>query len=431
MSHDLGIPFWTILIAAVGNVACALVGCYLVLRRLSLLGDAISHAVLPGIALAFLLTGQLTGLPIVLGAMVLGLVTTMLTELIHRVGDVPEDSSMGVVFTGLFAVGVLLISQAATHVDLDPGCVLYGLIELAPLDTVSILGREVPRALLTLVPVLVGTLAFIVLLWKELKLAAFDPGLATAMGIPAVVIHYLLMAWVAGVTVASFEAVGAILVVAMLIVPAATAHLLTDRLGWMMLVAAVVAVLASVLGYQGAVWFNTSIAGMMAVAAGGLFSLAVLFAPRHGLLARMLRTWRLGLRIAGEDVLGELYRRWEAVEHGEAVESGLSVTAARQRAGGWIGVLAVWSLRWQGLVEERAGLVFPTINGLKRGRFLVRSHRLWETLLDQHTPLPLDHLHDPAERMEHYISPELQAELEAALDQSEIDPHGRRIPPPA
>jgi len=425
---DLGLAGWTIVVAAVGNVACALLGCYLVLRRLSLLGDAISHAVLPGIALAYLATGQLNGPAIVLGAMALGLVTTLLTEAVHRIGDVPEDSSMGVVFTGLFAVGVLLISQIANRVDLDPGCVLYGQIEIVPLDTVPVLGVEVPRALLTLVPVLLATVAFVLLLWKELKLAAFDPELATAMGIPAALLHYLLMAWVAGVTVASFEAVGAILVVAMLIVPAATAHLLTDRLGWMLVVAAVVAVLASVIGYRAAAYLNTSVAGMMAVAAGGLFGLAVFFAPRHGVLSRVWRTWRLALRIAGEDVLGELYRRGEAVEQKAAEEAGLTLAEARRRAGGWIGILAVWDLRRQGLVEERGGRLYPTPAGLKRGRFLVRSHRLWESLLERHSALPLDHLHDPAERIEHFIDPELQDELEALLEQAETDPHGKRIP---
>jgi ABC-type Mn2+/Zn2+ transport system permease subunit len=419
---------WTILVAAVGNVSCALVGCYLVLRRLSLLGDAISHAVLPGIALAFLLTGRLTGPAIVVGAMLVGVLTTLLTEAIHKVGDVPEDSSMGVVFTALFAAGVLLISSLARHVDLDPGCVLYGQIELVPLDRVEVLGLSVPRALLTLVPVLLATVAFVVLLWKELKLAAFDPELATAMGFSAGFLHYLLMAWVAGVTVASFEAVGAILVVAMLIVPAATAHLLTDRLGWMMVVASLVAILASVLGYWVASALKTNVAGMMAVAAGGLFTLAVFLGPRHGVLARLLRNLGLALRIAREDVLGELYRRQEAIERGETTEAGLPLEVARARAGGWIGGLAVRSLRWAGLVEEKEGKLVPTAEGLARGRFLVRSHRLWETYLEQNIPLPLDHLHDPAERMEHFIDPELQAELEAELDRK-VDPHGRKIPP--
>jgi ABC-type Mn2+/Zn2+ transport system permease subunit len=420
--NDLGI--WTIVVATCGNVACALLGCYLVLRRLSLLGDAISHAVLPGIVLAFLLTGSLNGLPIVLGAMVLGVLTAVLTESVHRLGQTAEDASMGIVFTALFALGVLLLTLATGPVDLDPGCVLYGQIELVALDRVDLFGFEIPRSLLTLIPVLLATIAFIVLLWKELKLTAFDPELAVTLGIPAVLIHYLLMAWVAGVTVASFEAVGAILVVAMLIVPAATAHLLTERLGRMLLVAAVVAILASVLGYLAAVAVDVSIAGMMAVVAGGLFTLAVLFAPRHGVVARMIRTAQLRLRIAGEDILGELYRRQEVGE------PGLTLAAARMRAGGWIGFLAIWSLRSQRFAEQRGGQLFPTEKGLNRGRFLVRSHRLWEQLLEENTPLPLDHLHDPAERIEHFIDPELQAELEAALARSEIDPHGRRIPPP-
>jgi ABC-type Mn2+/Zn2+ transport system permease subunit len=428
-AEDLRQAGWTILIGAVCSVSCGLLGCYLVLRRLSLLGDAISHAVLPGIALAFLLTDRVSGWPIILGAMVLGVLTALLTQGVRQLADVPEDASMGVVFTALFALGVLLISNAAAHVDLDPGCVLYGLLDYAAGDTVDLGPAEIPRALLTMVPVLLLTLAFIVLLWKELKIASFDPELATTLGFSAPLLHYLLMAMVAGATVTAFEAVGAILVVAMLIVPAATAHLLTDRLAWMMVWASVVGVLASVLGYVGAVWLNTSVAGMMAVAAGGLFALAVLLAPRHGLLGKVLHNARLALQIACEDVLGVLYRREEAVARGEQPRAEWPVEEARRAGRGWPRLLAVPLLRWRGEVERQADTIRLTGRGRERAAFLVRSHRLWETYLTEHGVLPLDHLHEPAERMEHFIDPALQEELAADLNRPQRDPHGREIPP--
>src|SRR5687768_10617054 len=143
------LAIWTIAVGVLCNVPCAILGCYLVLRRMSLLGDAISHAVLPGLAVAFLLTGSINGIGMAIGAGVLGVLTAYLTQLVHKTADVPEDASMGVVFTSLFAVGVILITRAASSVDLDPGCVLYGLIEFVPLDTVPWFGVEVPRAVQT------------------------------------------------------------------------------------------------------------------------------------------------------------------------------------------------------------------------------------------------------------------------------------------
>src|SRR5688572_16630916 len=147
MSHS---ALWTIAVGVLTNASCAILGCYLVLRRMSLLGDAISHSILPGIALAFLLAGR-NPLAVFAGAMLMGLLTTLLTQSLHALGKVPEDASMGVVFTSLFAIGVILITNAAPRVDLDPGCVLYGLIELTPLDMVEIAGIEVPRTLPVLV----------------------------------------------------------------------------------------------------------------------------------------------------------------------------------------------------------------------------------------------------------------------------------------
>jgi len=418
---------WTIAVGIVTNIACALVGCYLVLRRMSLLGDAISHSILPGIAIGFLLSGQLIGPAIVIGAMAVGMLTAFLTQVLSDLGKVPEDSSMGAVFTSLFAIGVILITNAASDVDLDPGCVLYGLIDFAYWDSIPVLGYEVPRVLRSLGLILGLTLLFVTAFWKELKIVSFDPALATSLGINALWVHYALMAMVAGVTVASFEAVGSILVVAMLIVPAATAHLLTDRLGSMMAVAVGVGALSAALGFRSAVVFDTNVAGMMAVAAGAQFGLAVLLAPRHGLVGRWWNTVRLSLRIAREDVLARLYR----AEESNAVPVGSA--ACREWAAQASGRLwSAWVLRrllHRGELDtDPNGAVRLTDRGRSEARSIVRAHRLWESFLHEHFALPSDHLHEPAERIEHYLGPALQEHLESELDRPAADPHGRSIP---
>ena len=411
----------TMAVGILCNCSCALLGCYLVLRRMSLLGDAISHAVLPGIAIAFLVTGRPYGIGIMLGAMALGMLTSFLTQSLHSLGKVSEDASMGVVFTSLFALGVIMIQAWASNAHIDADCVLYGLIEMTWLNDEAFLWWRVPRALLSLVPAMLLTVLFIALLWKELKIVSFDPALAAAMGIKVWVVHYLLMAMVAGVTVASFESVGSILVVAMLIVPAAAAGLMTDQLGKMLLWSAIFASLSAILGYLAAAALNTNVAGMMAVVAGVQFAGAVLLAPRHGLASRWLRNWALSVRIASEDILGQLYRQEEAAT---------AAIAPRQASipSGLVGLFSRWRLWQRGLVQGRGGESELTTTGRAAARNLVRAHRLWESFLEANFELPPDHLHEPAERMEHFVGPELQEQLDEQLAGREIDPHGKKIP---
>jgi manganese/zinc/iron transport system permease protein len=425
--RDLSAPLWTMLVGITCNSTCAILGCYLVLRRMSLLGDAISHAVLPGIVLGYLFSGSLVGLPIFLGALAVGVLTSVLTQGISSLGRVPEDTSLGVVFTSLFAVGVVLVSIFGRNVDLDIDCVLSGLIDFAGVDLVRVLGWEVSRPLVTLVPALVVTLALVLLLWKEFKIVSFDPALAAAMGLRVMFIHYLLMTMVAGVVVASFEAVGSILVVAMLIVPAASAALLTDRLGWMMAWAVALGASAAVFGYLLAVMLATSVAGMMAAMTGVQFAAAVFLAPRQGLVSRWVRNKNLAVRIAGEDVLARLYRVEERARGSGFGVQGSGGRGQESEAGGqnFVAWLARWSLRRQGLIT-RAGQL--TDRGRVAARSLVRAHRLWETYLDTHFDLPRDHLHDAAERMEHFLGAELQEEIAAELELPAVDPHGKAIP---
>lgn len=425
---------WTIAAAALSGSACAILGCYLVLRRMSLLGDAISHAILPGIAAAFWLGGTTSALPMFLGAVAVGLLTAVLTETLRGAAGVAEDAAMGVVFTSLFALGVVMIARlSAGRVDLDPDCVLYGRIEFVLNNSTAWRGYEIPDAMLPLSATLAVTLLFVALCWKELKIASFDPALATAMGLSAGVVHYLLMGMVAVASVAAFDSIGSVIVVAMLIVPGAAAHLLADRLGPMLAWAAAIACVSAVLGYFSALYFNTVVAGMMAVVLGLEFALAALLAPRHGLVSRAWRRLNLSLRIVSEDVIAALYRAEEssAASGSPAQEVGIERGAcARLAGGGLTGRLALRKLLLRGdVVEGQHRLLRLTEQGRHAAQSLVRSHRLWEAYLGEHFDLPLDHLHEPAERVEHYIGPKLQERLASELARPGVDPHGKEIPP--
>lgn len=287
--------FWVMLVGSLVAVSCSQVGCFLILRRLGMLGDAISHAVLPGIVIAFMFTGSRNILPMMIGAGAMGILTAFLTDVLHRWGKLQSDASMGVTFTWLFAIGVILVTKYTEHVDLDVGCVLYGEILYAPLDIISWGGNNLgPRAVWLLGFMALANLVFILLGYKQLKVCAFDPALASALGINVVLWHYLLMGFVSATTVASFESVGAILVVAMLIVPPNTAYLITDRLSTMLVLSAVIGVMCAVGGYMLATWIQGSVAGAMAVVSGALFIVTAIFSPRHGVLSKYISQRRIG-----------------------------------------------------------------------------------------------------------------------------------------
>jgi len=296
-----------ILTGVLVGVACALAGSFLVLRRMALMGDAISHSVLLGIVAVFWLSGGRSPLLMVLGAGAVGLLTVSLVEAINRTGRVKEDAAIGLVFPALFSLGVIAVSRFPNAVHLDVEHVLYGEIAYAPFDRLEVFGQDIGyRSLWIMGTTAAVNLVLILLFYKELKVATFDPGLAAALGFSPAVIHYGLMAAVSGTVVVAFDSVGAILVVAMLIVPAATAYLLTDRLAVMLLLAAACGAAAAAGGYWMARWFDGSIAGAMATVAGLLFLLVFLAAPRHGLAARQVRLARLRQQFARGLLLSHL-----------------------------------------------------------------------------------------------------------------------------
>ena len=283
------------LIAVAAAAACALSGTFLVLRRMAMIADAVSHAVLPGIVIAFLLGGGLGSPLLAFGAALSGVATVALVEALQRTKLVKEDTAIGLVFPALFAFGVVLVSRYADHVHLDVDAVLLGELAFAPFERMIIAGRDVgPRALWIAGGALVLNVTAVSVFFKELKLVTFDPALAAALGFSPLLLHYGLMTLVSATAVASFDAVGLVRVVALMVGPAAAAWLLTDRLAVLLPLAASLGATSAVAGYWLARWLDASIAGAMAVCVGLVFLLVFSFAPRRGLLARrrMLATQR-------------------------------------------------------------------------------------------------------------------------------------------
>ncbi|MCU6709264.1 metal ABC transporter permease [Paenibacillus sp. J5C_2022] len=288
--------FWILLTGSLVAACCGVVGVFLVLRKMAMIGDAISHSVMPGIVIAFLLSGSRDSFLMMTAALGFGLITTFLIGMFQRSG-IQSDASIGVVFTALFAVGVILVSLFARQVHLDQDAILYGEIAFVHWNLWEAGGVNMgPKAvwLLGFTLVVIGTV--IGLFYKQFKLCSFDPALAAALGIPVAFFHYLLMGLVSMATVSSFESVGAILVVGMIIIPASTAYLLTDKLG-MMIVLSIVSGIASVfLGYYVSMALDASIAGCIVCASGVLFVAAFLFSPSHGYVMRKLRQRKLASR---------------------------------------------------------------------------------------------------------------------------------------
>lgn len=468
---------WIALTGALAAMACALPGTWLFLRRQSLLGDALSHAVLPGIVVAFVgmhwleqsdarssartlgsarvavessaghsrsaaddlsrVAGRQTVL--FLGAAISGVLAALLTELIQRWGRLERSAALGVVFTSMFALGLLLIRLVADRAHIDTDCVLYGNLETTASDTLA--GTGIPRGVVVNGGILLINALLLVLFFKELRLATFDPELATSLGLRAGWISMGLMMVTAATVVAAFESVGAILVIAMLVVPAATARLLTDRLTLLIVLAPIIAGLGAVLGHVGALTLpfmicsrlgldgidDASTAGMMAVTTGALFLMAVIASPKQGLIRAMIDRLRLQVRIVSEDILGRLYRDEEAGSLAEPAQ--LAEASPSPPRPGWSAWIARRQLVRKGLIQTDGSLDTLTESGRRLAQDVVRSHRLWESYMARHFDLPDTQLHATAERVEHYLDLNLQAKLAAELDQPDTDPHGKSIPP--
>ena len=272
--------FYIILTSSLFAISCGILGCFLVLRKMAMVGDAISHAVLPGIVISFFITGSRDSLEVIFGAALLGIFTTFLIEFFHNKARLQTDAAIGVTFTWLFALGVILISVYAGQVDLDQDCVLYGEIDFVPIDLwISGSGQNLgPKGPYISAMILMVNLLFVRIGFKQLYLTTFDPAFAATVGISVSLWNYLLMGAVSMTTVAAFDSVGAILVVALLVVPPVTAYLLTDNFYKMVAITCVIAIIISIGGYYLARLLDgSSTAGAIVTVAGVLFGVTFVY----------------------------------------------------------------------------------------------------------------------------------------------------------
>lgn len=308
---------WFMLACFFTALGCSQVGTFLVMRRMSLVGDAISHSVLPGIVVAFFIVGSLDSPWLLVGAGVSGVLATLLIELIHYRSRVRQDAATGIAFTSLFALGVLLIGLFAKRVDLDPDCVLFGQVEyLQTYPRVAVFGWEFPRPIVTMAVVGVVSTLIVMVLYRILLVSSFDPNLAASYRYRPAIVQLLLMALTSFVVVAAFQAVGAILVIALLILPGATGYLCANRLPVILMLAAGHALLSSVLGVLLALWLHMNTGAAVVMAGFGLFMVAWMFGPVDGVFVRAWRRRRAGEMVARRDDSGK------RGGHGPGVEGG-------------------------------------------------------------------------------------------------------------
>ena len=303
------------LIASLVAVACAIPGTFLVLRKMAMISDAISHSILPGIVVGFFLTQDLNSPWLILLAALTGVLTVVLVEKIQQTKLVKEDTAIGLVFPALFSIGVILIAKYANDVHLDIDAVLLGELAFTPFDRLFYGDVDLgPKSLWVIGVILFITLILLFAFFKELKISTFDAGLATSLGFSPVIMHYGLMSVASVTTVGAFDAVGAILVVALMIAPAATAYLLTTDLKKMIGLAATFGVISAVLGYWVAHYLDASIAGSITSVLGVIFLLVYLFAPSKGFIAVIYREKQQRIEVSLITFLLHLKNHSEAEE---------------------------------------------------------------------------------------------------------------------
>lgn len=349
------------------SVACALPGTFLVLRKMSMMSDSITHTILLGIVLAFFITHDLSSPLLLLGATLMGVITVWLTETLHRTKLVSEDASIGIIFPLLFSIAIILITRYAGAVHLDTDSVLLGELAFAPFNRMVVFGVDIGAKSIYTSLLLVGmNLLFILLFYKELQLGAFDPMLAAALGFSPALIHYSLMAIVSFTTVGAFESVGSVLVVAFMIGPPITAWLLTDRLHTMLLLSGIIGMVNSLLGYQLASWWDVSIAGSMAGMTGLVFLVTLLLAPKRGLISVLIRRSRQRIDFAQRTMLFHLAHH--AGGDREAAECGVDTLHAHLHWDKRFAADITGRLIRSRLVEREGDLLRLTPQGHQRSR---------------------------------------------------------------
>lgn len=349
------------LIAIVVAAACTLPGTFLVLRNMAMMSDAISHTVLLGIVVAFFVVNEFGHPLLMVGAAAVGVLTVTLTELVKRTRLVKEDAAIGIVFPALFSIAIILIGLFARNVHLDTHMVFQGELAFTPFDRWELFGFDLPRTLVIMTVILLVNIIFITLFYKELKLATFDPGLAAAIGFSPTLIHYILMALVSFTAVGSFDAVGSILVIALMIAPPAAAYLLTHRLSTMLGMSVIIAISGAIGGYWLARIVDTTISGAIVTMIGLIFCLAFLFSPHQGLVALARRRLRQKWEFAQAMIAIHLLQHTGTP--GAEVECRVDHLWEHLR---WQPDFAEKAIRYaerHGVVRRKAGVLFLTSEG--------------------------------------------------------------------
>lgn len=393
------------------GVTCGIIGSFVILRGMALVGDAISHAVFPGVVVGYAVAGQAL-FSLFLGALIAGLLCMILIGVVERNTRLRGDTATGVIFTAFFAFGVLLISQMK-KVHLDLNGYLFG-------DVLGVSGTDLWFI------ASVGPLAVLIiwLCYKELVVCSFDPIFADCLGIRTGVFHYLLMLLLTATVVTSLQAVGLVLVVSMLITPGATAFMLTQRLPSMLGLAALFGSVAAIVGLILSYHLNVASGAAMVLVGFVQFSVVFLIAPGEGVVAKLVRKWRRVRQIQLEDFL-KASLSIEATAGPVTIEklaTKLDLPTPIVRPVTERLVQQQWIKRLDPIGFEL------TPQGTRKALGIIRAHRLWETYLNQKAGLSWDRLDADAERIEHLLTPEMVDALDESLGRPATDPHGAPIP---
>lgn len=394
------------------GLMCGVLGCFIVLRNMSLVGDALAHAILPGVVVGYMLVGY-SAMAFFTGAVVAGLTTAAAITWIQQRVKTKNDAAIGIVFTSMFSLGVILISrisrQDGVHLDLKD--FLFGYV----------LGVSDTDLLMTGL-VMVYVLLSVVVFYRYLFASTFQSVVAETMGISVQLLHYFLMLLLSFAVVASLQTVGVILVVAMLITPAATALLISQRLHRVVFIAGGIGMLSAILGMIVAVWLNTPPGPAMALVATLIYGLTVVFAPRRGLVAKAGYRRLRRRQTEREDIIKRVFRQNQRQGRADVEDIRRQLDLSRRNFELQLGVL-----RRKKLLVKGENLQLTDAGKLLALR-LVRAHRLWETYLNQEVGLNADQIHDEAERLEHLLPEEMLEAVDAELGYPTEDPHGSVIP---
>ena len=405
-----------LIVGTMVSIVCSVVGCFIVLRKMSFLADAIAHSMLAGVIAGYLITKLLLGREaevgsMLIGAIIAGIATVAMVGLVTRFSRLKQDTAIGIMYTGIFALGAFAISirSIGQHIHIDIYHYIVG-------SVLAVTNAEI--WLLSIVTAIV--LGVVILFYRVLQLTSFDPIMAASIGIPVLAVEYLLTACTSLVVVSGVQIAGVILVVALIITPAATAYLLSDRLDRMIWLAAIIGVLGFWLGFLLATLVGGSPGPGVVVAMTMIFLIALVFAPQYGLMADWIRKRNSVPQEIMEDVLGTVLRSPGKVTTIDKVLPRITTQNSKIRR-------AISALDRQGLLEVAGSRVALTEAGVFQANRLMRAHRLWELYLDN-TSVPKQEIHDRAHRLEHISDPATVEYLDDKLGHPLTDPHGSSIP---